>query len=85
MSYNRDDGNTQMRFEFFRQDGKSTAGGDIHHVQSDHQGCAQFDKLGDEIKVALKVGGIDNNYHGIGLGSVSAQAAQNFHGNHFIR
>ena len=53
--------------------------GDVHHVQRDHQRPAHLNELADQIEVALKVAGIDDNDHHVGRPGIRAQAAQNFH------
>jgi hypothetical protein len=36
--------------------------GDIHHVERQQGGVAQFDDLGREVEIALKVGGVGHHH-----------------------
>ena len=50
-----------MFFQIFRRNKQPAALGDVHHVQGDHQWAAQLDELADEIEIALKVAGINDD------------------------
>ena len=73
------DGDSQARFQLVDQHRPSVRGHFIHHVQRQHHGDVQFQKLHGQVHVAFDVGGIDDVDDGVG-GAVQ----QKLPGNYFL-
>ena len=61
-----DDGDAEALAEGGGVDGLLALGDDVDHVEDEDSGEAEFEDLGDEVEVALEVGGVDDADDAIG-------------------
>ena len=75
----RDHRHPQFASERCGIDRLAAPGGDVGHVQCDHERPAQLDQLADQEEVACQAAGIDHRHDQVGRRRVRAQAAQHRH------
>ena len=80
----RNDGHTKLLGETRRTNRRALCLGHVDHVESDDGGQAQLENLGNEVEIALQVGGIEDTEQALGSRGVLPQVQQHITGDQLV-